>query len=64
MTLDRAVREALIELIHSEANNQTFFDVISVHMGREGLTTEEEDAAEQETARLLREIRRLPYVPS
>ena len=62
MTLDRAVREALLELIHSEANNQTFFDVVGAHMGRECLTTEEEYAAERETARLMREIRRLPYV--
>ncbi len=61
MTLDRAVREALIELIHSEANNQTFFDVVSVHLGRECLTDQEEAAAEREVVRLLREIRRLPY---
>ena len=56
MTVQRATREALIELLHSELGGHALSDVVGVHMGLdpdEGIDAQTSAAIDRETRRVI-----------
>ena len=56
MTVEKATRAAISSMIDSERRTQALYDVIFVQLKREGLTEDEEHAAEQEITRVIKII--------
>ena len=56
MTLRKATREALAELIDSERRTQALYDVVALHFGAESLTKSDVATIEDEIDACLRRL--------